>query len=130
MLDPVSFQVSDASGHCADLALTEFKLLHFLMKHAGNIHTRGQILSLVWGENSGVEERTVDVYVRRLRKKLEGFGHRQLIRTVRDEGYCFVGTEGQPAAPTALRGAPRQSGQSVPAPVLAASQTVNDPLLN
>ena len=65
----------------------EFKLLHFFMTHTERVHSRERILDSVWGGNVYVEERTVDVHIRRLRKALTLTGHDALIQTVRGSGY-------------------------------------------
>jgi len=72
-----------------DLGPTEFRLLHFLMTHAERVHSRSQLLDKVWGDHVFIEERTVDVHIRRLRKSLEPSGHDRLIETVRGAGYRF-----------------------------------------
>lgn len=74
-----------------DLGPTEFKLLHFFMSHPDRAYTRGQLLDHVWGTNVYVEERTVDVHIRRLRKALQtsGTDYSYLIQTVRGTGYRF-----------------------------------------
>ena len=64
---------------------TEFKLLHYLMKHAERVHSRGQLLDKVWGDHVFIEERTVDVHIKRLREALGGAG--VLVETVRGAGY-------------------------------------------
>ena len=68
---------------------TEFKLLRFLMSHPERVYSRAQLLDNVWGANVYVEERTVDVHIRRLRKVLSPTGHENLIQTVRGSGYRF-----------------------------------------
>jgi two-component system phosphate regulon response regulator PhoB len=90
-LDPASHRVT---GDEAPLALgpTEFRLLHFLMAHAERVYSRTQLLDQVWGDHVFVEERTVDVHIRRLRKALEPTGHDRLIQTVRSAGYRFSAT--------------------------------------
>jgi two-component system phosphate regulon response regulator PhoB len=70
-----------------NLGPTEFRLLHFLMAHAERVHSRVQLLDQVWGDHVFVEERTVDVHIRRLRAALEATGHDALIQTVRGSGY-------------------------------------------
>jgi len=75
-----------------DLGPTEFRLLHFLMTHAERVHSRAQLLDQVWGDHVFIEERTVDVHIRRLRKSLEESGHDRLIETVRGSGYRFSAT--------------------------------------
>lgn len=74
-------------GHELKVSPTEFKLLHFFMKHPGKVFSRNRILDGVWGVNSYVEERAVDVQVRRLRKSLEAYDCQQIIETVRGVGY-------------------------------------------
>jgi two-component system, OmpR family, phosphate regulon response regulator PhoB len=71
---------------------TEYRLLHFFMTHPERVYTRGQLLDHVWGGNVYVEERTVDVHIRRLRKTLEPFLLEGLIQTVRGSGYRFSTT--------------------------------------
>lgn len=71
------------------LGPTEFKLLHFFMTHPERVYSRSQLLDLVWGHNVYIEERTVDVHIRRLRKALEPFGFEALVQTVRGVGYRF-----------------------------------------
>jgi two-component system phosphate regulon response regulator PhoB len=68
---------------------TEYRLLYFFMTHADRVYSRGQLLDHVWGGNVYVEERTVDVHIRRLRKTLEPFGKENLVQTVRGAGYRF-----------------------------------------
>lgn len=71
------------------LGPTEFKLVHFFMTHSNRVYTRLQLLDQVWGENVVVEERTVDVHIRRLRKLLDPVGAADYIQTVRGAGYRF-----------------------------------------
>ncbi|MBL8471769.1 MAG: phosphate regulon transcriptional regulator PhoB [Rhodocyclaceae bacterium] len=85
-LDPVSHRVS-AGGTQVELGPTEFRLLHYLMTHAERVHTRAQLLDQVWGDHVFVEERTVDVHIRRLRAALEPSGADDLVQTVRGSGY-------------------------------------------
>jgi two-component system phosphate regulon response regulator PhoB len=87
-LDPVTHRVS-SNGVTLDLGPTEFRLLHFFMTHAERVHSRAQLLDQVWGDHVFVEERTVDVHIRRLRSALEESGHDGLIQTVRGTGYRF-----------------------------------------
>lgn len=68
---------------------TEFKLLHFFMRHPQRVYSRNQVLDQVWGNNVYIEERTVDVHIRRLRKALAGYGYDQFVQTVRGVGYRF-----------------------------------------
>jgi two-component system phosphate regulon response regulator PhoB len=88
-LDPAAHRVS-GNGAALELGPTEFRLLHFFMTHAERVHTRAQLLDQVWGDHVFVEERTVDVHIRRLRKALEASGHDALIETVRGTGYRFA----------------------------------------
>ena len=85
-LDPATHRVT-ADGDSVHLGPTEFRLLHFLMTHPERVHSRTQLLDQVWGDHVFVEERTVDVHIRRLRKALEDSGHDDLIQTVRGAGY-------------------------------------------
>ena len=85
-LDPVTHRVQ-AGAQRLELGPMEFKLLHFFMTHPERVHSRGNILDQVWGTNVYVEERTVDVHIRRLRKALSPSGHERLIQTVRGAGY-------------------------------------------
>ncbi|MEK7206812.1 MAG: phosphate regulon transcriptional regulator PhoB [Pseudomonadota bacterium] len=87
-LDPVAHRVT-AAGKVLELGPTEFRLLHFFMTHADRVHSRERLLNSVWGDNVYVEERTVDVHIRRLRKALDQTGHDRLIQTVRGSGYRF-----------------------------------------
>lgn len=88
VLDPVSHRVS-GDGQPIALGPTEFRLLHFLMTHPERVHSRAQLLDQVWGDHVFVEERTVDVHIRRLRSALEAGGHDILVQTVRGSGYRF-----------------------------------------
>jgi two-component system phosphate regulon response regulator PhoB len=72
-----------------DIAPTEYRLLHFFMTHPERVFSRSQLLDHVWGDQVYVEERTVDVHIRRLRKILEHSGHDKLLQTVRGVGYRF-----------------------------------------
>jgi len=87
-LDPATRRVS-ANGQRVELAPSEFRLLHFFMTHPERVYTRAQLLDQVWGDHVFIEERTVDVHIRRLRKALAATGHDRLIDTVRGSGYCF-----------------------------------------
>ena len=87
-LDPASHRIT-GNGQPIELGPTEFRLLHFLMTHTERVHSRTQLLDQVWGDHVFVEERTVDVHIRRLRKALELSGHDRLIQTVRGSGYRF-----------------------------------------
>ena len=87
-LDAASHRVS-ASGRPVKLGPTEFRLLEFLMTHPDRVYSRAHLLDRVWGANVYVEERTVDVHVRRLRKALSETIADQYIQTVRGAGYRF-----------------------------------------
>ncbi len=86
VLDPVSHRVA-ADGAEIPLGPTEYRLLKFLITHPERVYSRAQLLDQVWGANVYVEERTVDVHIRRLRKALETSGLDTLIQTVRGAGY-------------------------------------------
>lgn len=86
-LDPISHRVTSESKPL-ELGPTEFRLLQFFMTHQDRAYSRGQLLDMVWGGNVYVEERTVDVHIRRLRKAL-GARHDYLVQTVRGTGYRF-----------------------------------------
>jgi len=86
-LDPSSQRVS-LEGVALDLGPTEFRLLQFFMTHPERAYSRSQLLDQVWGGNVYIEERTVDVHIRRLRLTL-GEKHRHLVQTVRGTGYRF-----------------------------------------
>jgi len=85
-LDPTTHRVT-ADGKLVTLGPTEFRLLRFLLARPERVHSRGQLLDLVWGDHVYIEERTVDVHIRRLRLALEPFGLDRLIETVRGSGY-------------------------------------------
>ncbi len=87
VLDPVSHRVT-INGSPAEIGPTEYRLLQFFMTHQERAYTRSQLLDHVWGGNVYVEERTVDVHIRRLRKAL-GSHHDRLVQTVRGTGYRF-----------------------------------------
>ncbi len=94
-LDPTTHRVhvyaSDAPEKLSEITLgpTEFRLLHFLMAYKERVHTRSQLLDRVWGDHVFIEDRTVDVHIRRLRKILETAGKENLVQTVRGTGYRF-----------------------------------------
>jgi two-component system phosphate regulon response regulator PhoB len=90
-LDPATHRIT-AGGAELSLGPTEFRLLHFLMTHPERVHGRSQLLDQVWGDHVFVEERTVDVHIRRLRAALEASGHDALIQTVRGSGYRISAT--------------------------------------
>lgn len=88
VLDPVSHRVT-SNDQAVELGPTEYRLLHFFMRHPDRVFGRSQLLDRVWGSGVYVEERTVDVHIRRLRKALTPGGHDKLIQTVRGAGYRF-----------------------------------------
>ena len=87
-LDPLTHRVS-AHDHALELGPTEFRLLHFFMTHPERVYSREQLLNNVWGTNVYVEDRTVDVHIRRLRNAISHGGHDKMIQTVRGAGYRF-----------------------------------------
>jgi two-component system phosphate regulon response regulator PhoB len=90
-IDPVRHQVT-LMGQPINLSPAEYNLLYFFMSHPDRAYTRSQILDKVWGDSAYVEERTVDVHIRRLRKLLTPSGHNSFIQTVRGVGYRFTPT--------------------------------------
>ncbi|MDE1941604.1 MAG: phosphate regulon transcriptional regulator PhoB [Betaproteobacteria bacterium] len=86
LLDPGTHRVS-VRGEEISLGPTEFKLLHFFMTHPERVYSRTQILDHVWGDHVFIEERTVDVHIRRLRAALEPSGCDEILQTVRGSGY-------------------------------------------
>lgn len=88
ILEPVSHRVT-SNQDTIEMGPTEFKLLHFFMSHPERVYSREQLLDNVWGTNVYVEDRTVDVHIRRLRKAISANGHDSLIQTVRGSGYRF-----------------------------------------
>lgn len=88
VLDTKSHRVT-VKDERIELGPTEFRLLHFFMKNPERAYGRSQLLDCVWGDTVYIEERTVDVHIRRLRKALEPSGHEHLVQTVRGVGYRF-----------------------------------------
>ena len=86
LLDPSTHRVT-GNNATIDLGPTEFRLLHYFMSNAERVHTRSQLLDKVWGDRVFVEDRTVDVHIRRLRNALAISKHQDLIQTVRGSGY-------------------------------------------
>ena len=80
----------EGGGQPLKMGPTEFELLHFFMTHADRVHTRTQILDQVWGDHVFIEDRTVDVHIRRLRDAIAPSGHDDLVETVRGAGYRFL----------------------------------------
>jgi two-component system phosphate regulon response regulator PhoB len=91
MLNPATRTVS-GNGKSLKMGPTEFELLHFFMTHTDRVHSRAQILDQVWGDHVFIEDRTVDVHIRRLRDSLAPSGHDDLVETVRGVGYRFLST--------------------------------------
>ena len=87
-LDPISHRVA-VDANEVSLGPTEYRLLKFLMSNPERVYSRSQLLDHVWGQNVYVEERTVDVHVRRLRKALEAYSADHYVQTVRGAGYRF-----------------------------------------
>jgi two-component system phosphate regulon response regulator PhoB len=87
-IDPAARRIT-CGGHDVELGDIEFRMLHFFMTHAERVYSRAQLLDEVWGDRVFVEERTVDVHIRRLRQTLKPTGHEELLETVRGVGYRF-----------------------------------------
>lgn len=87
-LDPASHRIT-AREHSVEMGPTEFRLLHFFMTNPERVYSRNQLLDRVWGRNTYVEERTVDVHILRLRKALNPYGYDRFVQTVRGAGYRF-----------------------------------------
>ncbi len=88
-LEPHTFRVI-AAGQTLRMGPTEFRLLHYLMRNLDRVLSRGKLLDGVWGDHVFIEERTVDVHIRRLRLALQPSGHDRLVETVRGGGYRFL----------------------------------------
>jgi two-component system, OmpR family, phosphate regulon response regulator PhoB len=88
VLNPATRVVS-GKGRTLKMGPTEFELLHYFMTHTDRVYTRAQILDQVWGDHVFLEDRTVDVHIRRLREALSPSGHDRLVETVRGAGYRF-----------------------------------------
>ena len=88
VLDPSSHKVQ-ADNKIINVGPTEFKLLHFFMKNGDCVFSRNQILDKIWGNKSVIDDRTVDVHIKRLRESLKESGYDKLIQTVRGVGYRF-----------------------------------------
>jgi len=88
-LEPASHRLS-CHGNTVPISPTELRLLHLFMAHPKRVFSRAQLLDQVWGDHVFIEERTVDVHIRRLRKVLEPCGHATRIETVRGTGYRFT----------------------------------------
>jgi two-component system phosphate regulon response regulator PhoB len=93
VLDPATRRITrviDGGVREAKAGPTEFRLLHFLMTHPERVHSRAQLLDRVWGDHVFIEERTVDVHIKRLREALEPVASAGMIETVRGAGYRLV----------------------------------------
>ena len=88
LFDPIGHRVSIA-GTPLNLGPTEYRLLQFFLTHQERVYSRDQILDYVWGSNVYLDERTVDVHIRRLRKAISVAGHENYVQTVRGAGYRF-----------------------------------------
>ena len=88
-LNPATRLVT-GDGKVLKMGPTEFELLHYFMTHTDRVYTRTQILDQVWGDHVFIEDRTVDVHIRRLRDALSPSGHDDLVDTVRGTGYRFL----------------------------------------
>jgi two-component system phosphate regulon response regulator PhoB len=88
VLDPKSHRVQ-VNNKTITIGPTEFKLLHFFMKNNNRVYSRNQILDKIWGNNSVIDDRTVDVHIKRLRDVLKQSGYDKFIQTVRGTGYRF-----------------------------------------
>ncbi len=95
-----------ARGRDVRLGATEFRLLHFMMSYPERVHTRQQLLDRVWGDHVFIEERTVDVHVKRLRETLSTADCAQVIETVRGVGYRLVAEPSSSRAPETPAGEP------------------------
>jgi len=89
VINPATRTVA-GKGQALKMGPTEFELLHFFMTHTDRVHSRAQILDQVWGDHVFIEDRTVDVHIRRLRDALAPSGHDDLVDTVRGVGYRFL----------------------------------------
>lgn len=88
MIDPGSRRIT-VGGQNIDLGPIEFRMLHFFVTHPNRVFSRTQLLNEIWGDHVYIEERTVDVHIRGLRRALTETGHDHLLETVRGTGYCF-----------------------------------------
>ena len=88
VLNPATHTVTGGK-RALKMGPTEFELLRFFMTHTDRVYSRSQILDLVWGDHVFLEDRTVDVHIRRLREALAPSGHDKLVDTVRGAGYRF-----------------------------------------
>ena len=109
-LDPTTMRVA-AEGVPVHLGPTEFRLLRFLLSHPERVHTRAQLLDRVWGDHVFIEERTVDVHIKRLREALAPAGAQAMVETVRGAGYRLA----RPAAEGASGTVPSATSTAAPA---------------
>jgi two-component system phosphate regulon response regulator PhoB len=91
-IDPATRRVA-SKGRGVKLGATEFRLLHFLMTHPERVHSRAQLLDRVWGDHVFIEERTVDVHIKRLRESLSAVACQHMIETVRGAGYRMTNAQ-------------------------------------
>ena len=96
-LDPTTHRVT-VNEKSVPLGPTEFRLLRFLLARPERVHSRTQLLDHVWGDHVYIEERTVDVHIRRLRAALEPFGADRMIETVRGSGYRLARPASHPGS--------------------------------
>jgi two-component system phosphate regulon response regulator PhoB len=96
-IDPATRRVT-SQGREVKVGATEFRLLHFLMTHPERVHSRAQLLDRVWGDHVFIEERTVDVHVKRLRESLSSVNCQHMIETVRGAGYRITHAQAATAA--------------------------------
>ncbi|WP_297909179.1 phosphate regulon transcriptional regulator PhoB [Thiomonas sp.] len=94
----VTYTAADGAEKELRLGPTEFKLLHFMMTHPERVHSRGALLDKVWGDHVFIEERTVDVHIKRLREALAPANCSELVETVRGAGYRFTQRQGATTA--------------------------------
>jgi two-component system, OmpR family, phosphate regulon response regulator PhoB len=98
VLDPATRRVTriiEGAPREAKVGPTEFRLLHFLMTHPERVHSRAQLLDRVWGDHVFIEERTVDVHIKRLREALAPVARSDLVETVRGAGYRLISAPGR-----------------------------------
>jgi two-component system, OmpR family, phosphate regulon response regulator PhoB len=88
-LDPASHKIT-GNGQTLSMGPTEFRILHFFLTHTERVYSRTQLLDMIWGDHVFIEERTIDVHIRRLRSALAPSGHDALVHTVRGSGYRFA----------------------------------------
>ena len=103
VLDSATHRIS-YQEQALKLGPTEFKLLHYLMKHAERVHSRSTLLDKVWGDQVYIEERTVDVHIKRLREALGAAG--AMVETVRGSGYRLTGLDSHRPTDTAALSEP------------------------